>query len=147
MPVQTSTEPPAGSSRGAVPVWVAVVVGAVLVLAASIWVMDALTPEFVDELSIENPTDHPVKVQARGEEAEGWLTVATVPAGRTHRAGQILDQGQTWTFRFSRQEVAVERTYQRDELEGQGWQVTVPDELQERLRGEGVPAPEVTPFD
>lgn len=73
--------------------------------------------------------------------------MGTVPGGQTYDPGHVLDQGETWTFRFSHRDIAVERTYQRDELDARGWHVTVPGELEQRLQQDGITLQESLPFE
>lgn len=145
MSVQTRTPRSDGRLSRLWLVIAGIVVAAVLI-AASIWVMDALTPQFIDAITIDNPTEHTVQVHANGSNGDGWLTVGTVPAGQTKQAHRVVDLGQTWTFRFSRRDVGVEATYSRSELNAQSWQVTVPDDLEQRLEQQGIQPPG-SPFD
>lgn len=135
------------AAGGRISIWAAGVVGIALVVAAGVWVMVVLAPTYAEDLSVENPNEYPVQVQTRGSDSQGWLSVGTVPAGQTYDPQHVLDQGETWTFRFSHRDIAVERTYQRDELDARGWQVTVPDELEQRLQEEGITPQESSPFE
>lgn len=118
------------------------------VVAAAIWATTALTPTFIDTITVENPTDHPVTVQARAaDDGTGWLSLSTVPPQQTVEVEQVHDLGATWALRFSHRDVAVEATYSRDELDARGWQVTVPDELPQRLREQNIPPPDPSIFD
>lgn len=147
MSVQAPTSPADSGPNRRVSGLVAVVVAAVLLVVGGIWTMSALNPTYASALSIDNPTEQRVKVQVRGADSTGWMPVGTVPAGQTYSPDHVIDQGQTWTFRFSHREVAIERTYERDELEAQDWQVTVPAELTQRLREEGITPNDTSPFD
>jgi hypothetical protein len=111
----------------------------VLVVLSSFAACDE--PTFVEGVVLVNETDYPANVDVRGAD-DGWLGLATVPAQETLEIGDVIDQGPSWTFRFSygnREPVDVTMTKQ--ELIDAGWQVRVPVELEELLRSEGVPPP------
>jgi hypothetical protein len=101
---------------------------AAVLLTAAVLTASCGNPRHVDEVVFVNPTDHPASVALRGEEG-GRLVLGRVEAGQERRVGQVLDQGDTWTFVFSRgdQEEVVE--LDRGQLEDSGWRVEVPAAL------------------
>lgn len=97
--------------------------------------------DFVERVVLVNEIDYPANVDLRGD-GGGWLGLSTVPAHQTREIERVIDQGDTWTFRFSygeREPVEVEIS--RKELVDAGWRVEVPEELERILRDEGVPLP------
>lgn len=95
---------------------------------------------FIDRLLVVNQTEYPTRVEVRGEQS-GWLAIATVEAGDTNDVRQVIDQGTTWTFRFSYAGVRIETELTREQLERNGWEVEVPDGLSEALDEEGIQPP------
>lgn len=96
---------------------------------------------FVDRLVVVNDTSYDSHVEVRGGSG-GWLGVTMVPAGSTREVQDVIDQGATWIFRFSYAAYEpVEVEIARSELVDAGWRVEVPEELEQDLRGEGVPPP------
>ncbi len=98
------------------------------------------SPRFVARVEIANRTAYPAGVKVRGSTG-GWLNLTTVRAGATEEVREVLDQGPSWTFRFGYSDVAVEVTVDREALADANWRVEVPEELEERLRDQGVSVP------
>ncbi|HEX2295574.1 MAG TPA: hypothetical protein VHN37_09730 [Actinomycetota bacterium] len=96
-------------------------------------------PAFVERVVLVNDTDYSVSVDVRGE-TDGWLSLATLPSHRSRAIGQVIDQGMTWTFRFSHgYHDPFEVELSRRPLADADWRVEVPAELEADLRAEGVP--------
>jgi hypothetical protein len=96
---------------------------------------------FVERVLLVNETEYSANIDVRGE-GGGWLSLSTVSANETREVGDVIDQGPTWTFRFSYgSHDPVEVTVGKQELIDAGWRVEVPEELEENLRAEGVPPP------
>jgi hypothetical protein len=111
----------------------------VLVALSSLTACDE--PTFVERLVVVNETDYHANVDVRGMEG-GWLGLTKVPANQDREVGDVIDQGPSWTFRFSYGSRApVDVTMSKQELIEAGWQVEVPAELEDRLQAEGVPPP------
>jgi hypothetical protein len=99
------------------------------------------SPARVDEVSITNPTDYPIAVEVRGDTG-GWLRLSTANAHATKTLSDVVDQGDTWTFRFHAQghsggEVHVDR----DSLEARGWELEIPAGVGDQLRDAGATPP------
>jgi hypothetical protein len=110
-----------------------------VVLVATCLLSACSGPRFVDRIVFVNGTDYSVSADVGGE-ADGWLGLGSIPAHGSRAVEQVIDQGTSWTFRFSYgyhhpYEVEVSRR----ELAGAGWRVEVPGELEADLRAEGVP--------
>lgn len=96
---------------------------------------------FVDRIEVVNETDYPANVDVRGRSG-GWVDLTTVGAGEVREVEEVIDQGGSWTFRFSYGgRAAVESTFSRSALAGADWRVEVPADLEQSLRNEGVPVP------
>ncbi|MDQ3940457.1 MAG: hypothetical protein M3238_03795 [Actinomycetota bacterium] len=96
---------------------------------------------FVDRVIITNDTDYSATVDVR-HDGGGWLGLTTVPARQTRTVEEVIDRGDSWTFRFaygSRDPLLIEMS--RDQLIDAGWRVEVPLEFEENLRDEGVLPP------
>lgn len=92
----------------------------------------------IDVLTIANPTDYQLDVDVAGEERKGWLPIAILEPRSEKVARNVIDQGELWIFRFRYLGDPVgEVPVTRDELEGNGWRVEVPDEVEQRLREGG----------
>lgn len=95
---------------------------------------------FVDRVVIANDSAYPANVAVRGQSG-GWMPVATVSSGQTRSVEEVIDQGESWTFRFAYAGHEVEVEVSREELVRREWRVEVPDELEQRLRADDVSAP------
>ena len=96
---------------------------------------------FVERLVVVNETAYSASVEVRGE-GDGWLPITTVSPHETRVVAQVVDQGPSWTFRFSYGgHDSVELTLSKRELIDADWRVEVSDELEDSLRREGVPPP------
>ena len=95
---------------------------------------------FVERVSIANDTKYPATVEVRGVN-RGWLPITTVSSGEKREVAEVIDQGQTWTFRFAYAGQEVEVEFRRGELAAAQWLVEVPLELEERLHLQGIPPP------
>lgn len=97
---------------------------------------------YVDELTLVNPTSYPVDVEVTDGGRTGWVGVGTAPANGERLVEQVLHQGGTWVFRFrsaGRELGEVEMT--ESELAQNQWRVQVPESAEERLQEEGVEPP------
>lgn len=96
---------------------------------------------FVERVVIVNDTVYAPRVEVRGREG-GWLPLMTAPPGETREVRQVIDQGDTWIFRFTYTRYdPVEVELSKIELEESDWRVEVPEELELMLRSEGVLPP------
>jgi hypothetical protein len=96
-------------------------------------------PSYVARLTVVNDTQYNVNVEVTGGAHDGWLDLGSVSRERTRTLEQIVDQGERWVFRFSYAGVAAgEVALDRTELSRQGWRLTVPVEVGERLREAGL---------
>jgi hypothetical protein len=132
------TRPPSSSARLAR-------IGAVIVVSAiGVAALIAVTRMVQSDVSyvrltIENPSPYLVIVEVAGASRDGWLDLAAVDRGRTRVVEEVHDQGHEWVFRFSYGGVqAGELVMRRDQLVNDGWKITVPTEVADRLREAGL---------
>jgi hypothetical protein len=96
----------------------------------------------VDELTIGNETSYPARVEVADGDRSGWLRLALVRQGTSETIHSVVDQGDTWVFRFNyahRHSESVE--VERAALEEGGWQVEVPESFEQALAELGVEPP------
>jgi hypothetical protein len=100
-------------------------------------------PEVVERVAISNGTPYHLDVAVSDAEGDRWLRLTTVESGSTRTITDVIDQGDTWTFRFRGQgRAAGEVTIGRAALDDAGWTVEVPAAVAETLRQRGaVPSP------
>jgi hypothetical protein len=136
MSPRTLTRPPrsrpvTGRRLGAV---AAVIATAVLVLLGS-WVVRG--PEFVDQVSIENPTRFDIDVDVAGSDGR-ILELTRVDAGRTKTVRDVIDQGRSWTVTFSYAGTEAGSVgIDRDTLEDRDWTIEVPASVGDELEAAG----------
>lgn len=98
-------------------------------------------PPRVDSVSLHNPTGYDIAVQVSGEDS-GWLPLSTARRHDTKTVEGVIDQGDTWTFRFRAQgRPGGEIRLDRDQLEATGWVVEIPPAVEDHLRDAGAPPP------
>jgi hypothetical protein len=92
-------------------------------------------PDFVDRVSVVNGTGYDLDVDVTGASRDGWLPLSVGTGGTTTATRDVIDMGDTWVFRFSREGVSGgELEVSRDELARNGWKVAVPDRVAQELR-------------
>ena len=124
-----------GSKRVIVGLLLAAVVVAVILLAQRLPAPDKAPP-----LSITNSSAYAVTMEASGPGQDGWITVGVVDANTTVVAREVVDQGSTWTLRFTSQGREFDGyDIARSQLASDGWHYTVPDEIGSQLAEAGVP--------
>lgn len=96
-------------------------------------------PSRVERIEIANPHQWMAMVDVTDARRTQELGLGAVDRTKSQSFEEVIDQGDTWIFRFSYAGVDVERAIPRDELERDGWKVTVPDEFAERLEAQGTP--------
>jgi hypothetical protein len=118
-----------------------VVAWAVLVLSPLL-VVDRLTagdPSFVRGVTVVNPLVYKINVDVKAPDGDGWSGLGTVRRETTKTVEQVVDQGPAWNFRFSYGgELGGEMTVGRPQLAADGWRVTVPPDVGDRLRQAGL---------
>ncbi len=96
-------------------------------------------PSSFRRLTVHNPTPYIINVDVTGAERDGWLDVGSFRKERNRTVEELADQGRQWVFRFSYGGVdGGELVLSREQLARDGWKVTVPAEVIERLHGAGL---------
>jgi hypothetical protein len=107
-----------------------------LLLAARLTAGD---PSFVPAVTIENPLVYKVNVDVKAPGDDGWSDLGTVRRQTTKTVEEVVDRGRTWTFRFTYGgELGGEVTVDRSQLRADGWRVTVPSDVGDRLGHAGM---------
>jgi hypothetical protein len=97
------------------------------------------SPARVERIEITNPHQWMAIVHVTDAPRSQELGLGAVDRAKSQSFEQVIDQGDTWIFRFSYSGVEVEQAVPRAQLERDRWKVTVPDEFATRLEAEGVP--------
>jgi hypothetical protein len=101
--------------------------------------LSAGEPTSFRRLTVHNPTPYMINVEVTGADRDGWLDVGSFPRERHRTVEELADQGGQWVFRFSYGGVdGGELVTRRAELAKDGWRITVPPEVAERLRVAGL---------
>jgi len=92
-------------------------------------------PSYIDELTIENPHQWHVNVDASDSSRDGWVSIGPLSRESTVTVQGVIDQGERWVFRFSYGGIdggQLELT--RPQLEQSGWKINVPDDFARRMQ-------------
>jgi hypothetical protein len=110
-------------------------------IAAGVALAFLRPPATVDAISVTNATDYDIAIDVRGAEG-GWMPLSTAHRNSTTSAVEVIDQGDTWTFRLRAQgRPAGELHLQRDDLEAAGWAVEIPASTEQTLAEAGAQPP------
>jgi hypothetical protein len=97
-------------------------------------------PAFGPQLRVTNPTVYQVEIDVRGADGGGWLALGGFRRESSRIAYEVLDQGRSWVFRFTYGGISAgEVDLTRAQLQRDGWALTVPPEVADRLRAAGLP--------
>jgi len=129
---------PAQGPKPAVLIGIAGAAAGALALARLVgWLIP--TVPFVDRITVVNPTVFHLEVEVGSAEDGGGLVLGAVAREQTQNFTAVLDQGRRWVFRFSSGgKLGGQVIASRDEMERSGWRVTVPPEVDEHLRANGL---------
>jgi len=120
-----------------------VLVGLVLAVIAIAAVGLAQTmppPAKAPAITIDNPTDYTAMIEASGPGPDGWVGIGIVEPHSTVVATEVVDQGSTWSLRFTSQgERFGDFEISRDQLAADDWHYSVPTEIGGQLAEAGVP--------
>src|SRR5262245_504700 len=98
-------------------------------------------PVTIDVVSVTNPTDYDIAIDVRGSDG-GWMPMSRAQRNSTTAVAKVIDQGDTWTFRFRAQgHHAGELRIARDALETAGWAIEIPDSTEDALTDAGTSPP------
>ena len=93
----------------------------------------------VERITFVNNGDFPATVEVSDQDRSGWVDIGIAPSNEETSFEEVIDQGQTWVFRFGyagKHQEELEVT--RSDLERDGWTVEVPAEFEAALRELGV---------
>jgi hypothetical protein len=109
--------------------------------AFALWATRA--PGVVDQVTIENQDVHNLEIDVGDADRGLWLGLGTATREASRTFESVIDQGDTWVFRFLYGGVdGGELVVSRDNLEDNRWRVRVPAEVGARLTQAGL-APSV----
>ena len=120
-----------------------VLVGILLVVIAiaAVALAQAMpAPAKSHDITIDNPSDYAVTVEASGPGPDGWVGIAVVPAQGSAVASEVIDQGSTWSLRFTSQARRFEDfEVTRQQLADNDWHYALPADISDQLTEAGVP--------
>ena len=100
------------------------------------------SPSFVEQIEFVNQGDFPAEIQISNADGSGWLPIGLVQGDAEKTFRQVIDQGDTWIFRFDYLEEHIEEVQMsRSELVDSDWTVEVPDEFERSLHEMGFSPP------
>jgi hypothetical protein len=115
--------------------WTILVLSPLLLVAR----LTAGEPSFVREVTVDNPLVYKVNVEVNPGDGAGWTGLGTVRRETSKTVEKVVDQGPTWTFRFTYGgELGGDMTVNRSDLRANGWRITVPPDVGDRLRQAGL---------
>ena len=129
--IQSPPAPP--SQRRAAVEWIATII----VIAIVVVGIDQLlrSPPFVNEVRVSNRSNLMIDVDASGAARDGWLPVAIARPNDTVATSEVLDQGDTWVFRFhAGGHNGGELRVSRDQLARARWTIAIPNRVIDRLQ-------------
>jgi hypothetical protein len=125
---------------------VAIVIAIASVLLIGVVLMDG--PARVDHITITNPSDYELSIQLASDANGASLPFAVIGQHSTREFHGVLDQGDSWLFRFRAQgQDGGDVVMSRSQLASAGWQLTVPGSVVTQLQQLGVPASPCTSAD
>ncbi len=112
---------------------------AAFVAAEALAVWAIRMPDFLDQVTIENPDVHNVEIDVANADRDRWLGLGTAAREASRTFESVIDQGDTWVFRFRYGGVdGGEAVVSRDDLKGNRWHVRVPEQVGSRLTQAGL---------
>jgi hypothetical protein len=117
---------------------VAIALGVVAVLVFGL--ITLREPARVSTLTLSNPSSYDVTVDVSSKDGHSWLPLAVLDIGATRDYSEVLDQGDTWVFRFRAQGVdGGQAEVTRHDLAAAGWKYVVPNDVIQRIQAAGAP--------
>jgi hypothetical protein len=116
--------------------WLLVGAGALAVVAAVPHLL--ANPTTIDHVGFVNRTQYAMDVEVTGAGNDGWTPLATAERQETTEVRDVVDQGKTWTFRFTSQGFSGgELRFTKTDLARAGWKIDIPQAVGNRLASEG----------
>ncbi len=135
----TQPRPVLGRRRSPLPAVLALLAMAIAVGVAAQLGSSLSAPHRVARLRISNPNPYQVNVEVSGAAGGGWVDLGSIGREQTKTLEEISDQGPQWVFRFSYGGVDAGRLeVPRSELVREGWSLSLPGEIAERLGAAGL---------
>ena len=92
-------------------------------------------PDFVDRLTIRNPTEYIVDVSVTDEHRRAHAPVAALEPHRTTVVRSVIDPGDPWILEFRIAGTPVgDLRLSHARLERQHWRVVIPDAVGDRIQ-------------
>ena len=128
--VQSPPAPP--TDRRPVVEWIALLVVIGLLVVTMVQLVRG--PTLVDHVSVANRSTVTIDVDVTGADRDGWLSVAIARPNERVTTRDVVDQGETWIFRFrAGGHEGGEVRVGRDRLARAGWTIEIPDGVTDRL--------------
>jgi hypothetical protein len=91
-------------------------------------------PRFVERVGVTNRSSLPIDTDVTGAGRDGWLSIAIARPGERVTTRDVVDQGDTWIFRFRfGGHDGGELRVSREELARAGWTIVIPGRVLKRL--------------
>ena len=119
-----------------------IAIAAVATSALVVWLMAAVLrdPGFIDRVQIDNPSGYDIHVDVADRDGQSRLPLGVVGQRCAAEFEDVIDFGDVWVVEFSTQgRKGGGMTVSRVQLERDGWNVRVPDEVVNRLTATGAP--------
>jgi hypothetical protein len=132
---------PAPGNRQALPIY-EIVVAAVTAVVAIILLAGPggafSGPSFVQQLTVVNDTDYSVTIDVSNAGHDEWMALGTAARHQTTVLQEVINQGNTWTFRVAAQgKDGGQFQFRRADLAHAGWSLHIPAAVGTRLQAAG----------
>jgi hypothetical protein len=117
-----------------------VIIAAAVALLAAFALMGRLVqaPSFVSQVALVNRTHFDLNVAVSGTSSGGAVLLDTAQPALTTVVSDVIDQGDTWTFTFTRAGTTVGvLRMSRSDLAAHHWQVVIPASVETTLYANG----------
>jgi hypothetical protein len=117
-----------------------VVIAAAVALLAAFALMGRLvqSPGFVSQVTFVNRTHFDLNAAASGGSPGGGVLIDTAQPAQTTVVNDVIDQGDTWTFTFTRAGTTIGvLRMSRSDLAAHHWQVVIPTSFETTLYAHG----------
>lgn len=92
---------------------------------------------YVERIVLVNPNDYNVLVDVKGANDTSWLALGIANRNAETVKEEVLDQGETWLFRFRYVSEAGEDRVSRADLVRNRWRYEIPKRVGEILKEKG----------
>lgn len=92
---------------------------------------------YVERIVLVNPTEYNVLVEVKGADDTSWLNLGIANRNAETAKEEVIDQGETWVFRFRYIEDAGEDRISRSDLVRNRWRYEIPQRVGEILKEKG----------